>query len=244
MKKILLILLASSLWRFAFSQNQNVGIGTTTPDPSALLELKAVDKGMLTPRLNTAERLAIVNPATGLLVYDTDFQCFYYYNGAQWVSLCNNNGGGTGPGPTGATGPAGPQGQPGDLGLTGPTGPPGGLGPQGPTGVTGAQGAQGPGYLATSTSTLTLALGNQTIATQGGLAYLPNDRARVSFGPTNYMEGPVFSYAGTTLVVTVDRFVGGGTYSVWNIGIAGDVGATGPTGAPGAAGVGSTGATG
>ncbi|MGB1317747.1 MAG: hypothetical protein ACPG5W_06055, partial [Flavobacteriales bacterium] len=41
----------------------NVGIGTITPDPSALLEIQALDKGLLIPRTDT---LSIVDPATGL----------------------------------------------------------------------------------------------------------------------------------------------------------------------------------
>ena len=43
-----------------FAQD-NVGIGTITPDPSALLEIQALDKGLLIPRTDT---LAITNPAT------------------------------------------------------------------------------------------------------------------------------------------------------------------------------------
>ena len=84
-----------------FSQDHNVGIGTLTPEASAILELKANDKGILIPRLTTTERIAILNPATGLLVYDINFQCFFYYNGSQWLSLCS---GGGSIGATGSTG--------------------------------------------------------------------------------------------------------------------------------------------
>ena len=56
---------------YSLSQN-NVGIGTTTPDASSLVDMTATDKGMLVPRMTTAQRLAIVNPANALLVYDTD----------------------------------------------------------------------------------------------------------------------------------------------------------------------------
>ena len=48
-----------------FAQD-NVGIGTISPDPSALLEIQALDKGLLIPRTDT---LSITNPATGLLIY-------------------------------------------------------------------------------------------------------------------------------------------------------------------------------
>jgi hypothetical protein len=58
----------------------NVGIGTPTPDASAILELQSAQKGFLVPRVNAAQRLAIANPADALLVFDTDSGCFFYYN--------------------------------------------------------------------------------------------------------------------------------------------------------------------
>ena len=45
-----------------------VGIGIATPDPSAMLHVESTDKGLLIPRMTEAERLAIPNPAEGLLV--------------------------------------------------------------------------------------------------------------------------------------------------------------------------------
>ncbi|HEY3386337.1 MAG TPA: tail fiber domain-containing protein [Saprospiraceae bacterium] len=50
---------------------QSVGIGTTTPDASAQLDISNTSKGILIPRMNTASVLSIVNPAKGLMVYDT-----------------------------------------------------------------------------------------------------------------------------------------------------------------------------
>lgn len=64
-----------------------VGIGTTTPDPSSILEVESSTSGMLTPRMTTAERNAIASPANGLLVYDTDFDLFYFYDSTSWQSL-------------------------------------------------------------------------------------------------------------------------------------------------------------
>lgn len=90
------------LFSLSLRGQENVGIGTLTPDASAILELSASDKGILIPRLSAAQRLAIVNPATGLLVYDTDSSGFWYYNGLMWVQ---------------AIGPQGPAGPPGNNGL-------------------------------------------------------------------------------------------------------------------------------
>lgn len=90
MKKFLLSVLSLVAVSQAFAQ-QNVGIGTTTPEQSAILDLVANDKGFLVPRVTQAERLTIVNPARGLMVYDVDADCFYYFSNI-WVPLCQSNG--------------------------------------------------------------------------------------------------------------------------------------------------------
>jgi hypothetical protein len=109
-------------------------------------------------------------------------------------------------GPPGPAGPVGPQGPPGPIGPPGSQGFPGTIGPAGPQGADGETGADGPGYEATSTTSLTLALGPQTVATQTGLAYRPGCRARLASNgnPTNWMEGYVTSYSGNQLTVNVD----------------------------------------
>ena len=68
---------------FYITISAQVGIGTTDPDASAVLELESESQGMLTPRMETAQRTAIVSPAQGLLVYDTDVNSFYFYNGGE-----------------------------------------------------------------------------------------------------------------------------------------------------------------
>lgn len=64
------------------------------PDPSAMLDVKSTDKGMLVPRMTETERDNISGPATGLLVYVTTDNCFYYYNGSDWqkISRTGDNG--------------------------------------------------------------------------------------------------------------------------------------------------------
>ncbi|HNQ66992.1 MAG TPA: hypothetical protein PKN32_01325 [Bacteroidales bacterium] len=69
---------------------QNVGINTSTPDASALLELNSTTQGFLPPRLSTVERNAISSPAEGLIIYNTTEQCINYYNGTLWLSLCGS----------------------------------------------------------------------------------------------------------------------------------------------------------
>ncbi len=61
-----------------------VGIGTDTPDPSALLDLSATSQGLLPPRMTTAQRDAIPSPAAGLLVYNTTTSRHETHDGTAW----------------------------------------------------------------------------------------------------------------------------------------------------------------
>jgi hypothetical protein len=68
------------------SSAQNVGMSAdgSTPDNSAMLDIKSTDKGILIPRMSQEERLAIKNPAIGLLLYQTDqVQGFYFNKGPE-----------------------------------------------------------------------------------------------------------------------------------------------------------------
>lgn len=74
------------------SYAQNVGIGTTTPNPSAILDVSSTTRGLLAPRLTTAQRNAIASPAKGLLVYDTELNALYHYNGSAWAAVGGSGG--------------------------------------------------------------------------------------------------------------------------------------------------------
>lgn len=56
-------------------------------DSSAMLDVQSLTKGMLVPRMTTIQRSAIVNPATGLLVFDSNELSFFFYNGTEWIDL-------------------------------------------------------------------------------------------------------------------------------------------------------------
>ncbi len=57
-----------------------VGVGTTTPDASAALDITSTTSGLLIPRITAAQRALIATPATGLMVYQTDGTAGFYYN--------------------------------------------------------------------------------------------------------------------------------------------------------------------
>ena len=78
----------------AYAQG-NVGIGTVSPDNSALLDLTSTSRGLLVPRMTEAQKNAIASPATGLLIYETNVATtgtyagtaptFWYYNSTVWT---------------------------------------------------------------------------------------------------------------------------------------------------------------
>lgn len=65
-----------------------VGIGTLTPDSSAVLELTSTDRGFLMPRLTTTQRDSILNPSVGLQIFNLDDQCLDLYDGTGWIKTC------------------------------------------------------------------------------------------------------------------------------------------------------------
>lgn len=74
------------------------GINTdgSTPDNSAMLDLKSTDRGFLPPRMTTAQRNTIGSPAEGLVVYNTENKEIELFNGTIWTSnsgefLCNSS---------------------------------------------------------------------------------------------------------------------------------------------------------
>jgi len=65
---------------------QNVGIGTSTPNTNAKLDITATDKGLLIPRMDSTHRKAIPN-TIGLLLYDSSTSSFWYNNGTAWQNM-------------------------------------------------------------------------------------------------------------------------------------------------------------
>ena len=62
-----------------------VGIGTTTPNASSVLDMTSATKGALLPRMTTAQMNAISSPALGLIIYNISNNNFEFFNGSSWV---------------------------------------------------------------------------------------------------------------------------------------------------------------
>lgn len=92
MKKIAFsIMLLCGSYYYSAAQ---VGINTTTPDTSSILDIESSDKGILIPRLTTAQINAISSPANGLMVYNTDLDEFQFNCGTtampDWSKVSHN----------------------------------------------------------------------------------------------------------------------------------------------------------
>lgn len=78
------------------------GIGTSSPESSAKLDVSATNKGFLPPRVTltlSTDNSTIPNPATGLLVYNTGNNAglasgYYFWNGSSWAIIANSTGSG------------------------------------------------------------------------------------------------------------------------------------------------------
>ncbi|SDQ07737.1 hypothetical protein SAMN05421664_0349 [Chryseobacterium soldanellicola] len=72
----------------------NLGIGTVTPSPSALIEMASTSKGLLPPRMSTVQRDGITPKPEGLVIYNLDIHCLQYWNATEWIGNCSNSNGG------------------------------------------------------------------------------------------------------------------------------------------------------
>lgn len=91
MKFYFLALAASLLILSSHAQNVGINNDHSTPDPNAMLDVKASNKGILVPRMSTANRLAIPN-TKGLLVYDSTSGAFFVNTGIGWKVLLTSPG--------------------------------------------------------------------------------------------------------------------------------------------------------
>jgi Flp pilus assembly pilin Flp len=81
MKKIILCLAMRSVFSLvlilcsvvgSLSVNAQVGVGTSTPDAAAALDVSSTTQGLLPPRMTAAQRNSISNPPAGLMLWCSD----------------------------------------------------------------------------------------------------------------------------------------------------------------------------
>jgi len=91
MKRIITFILSLTVVNLFAQSNiqQSLSINTdgAAAHASAQLDVSATDKGILVPRLTTAQRTTIASPATGLVVFDTNTANFWFFNGLAWVQI-------------------------------------------------------------------------------------------------------------------------------------------------------------
>ena len=65
----------------------SVGIGTSSPSASAILDAQSTTKGVRMPNMTTTQKNAISSPAAGLMVFDTTLAKLCVYSGSAWETV-------------------------------------------------------------------------------------------------------------------------------------------------------------
>ena len=88
MKVLLLGILCSMLAVHAAFGQIKIGDNPQNIDPASVLELESSSRVLVITRVNTSQMTAIA-PQRGGIIYNTDTECIHYYNGLQWINLCD-----------------------------------------------------------------------------------------------------------------------------------------------------------
>ena len=67
-----------------YNTSGKVGIGTNTPDASAIVDINSTTQGITIPSMTTAQRIAIASPKLGLQVFDLTTKSVWYFDGTSW----------------------------------------------------------------------------------------------------------------------------------------------------------------
>ena len=70
-----------------FDSAGNVGLGTSSPSASAILDAQSTTKGVRMPNMTTTQKNAISSPAAGLMVFDTTLAKLCVYSGSAWQTI-------------------------------------------------------------------------------------------------------------------------------------------------------------
>ena len=64
-----------------------IGNNPQNLDPASVLELESTTRVLVITRVTDAQ-MSLINPLPGAVVYNTDQECLHYYNGTQWINIC------------------------------------------------------------------------------------------------------------------------------------------------------------
>jgi hypothetical protein len=93
LRTILIFITFSTSYNLSGQVLGKFGSNQSTLDPNAVLEVESTSKGVLLPRLTTAQQNAMSAPTNGMLIYNTDSACFVLRRAGIWRSLCAANSG-------------------------------------------------------------------------------------------------------------------------------------------------------
>ena len=65
----------------------NVGIGTTSPNANAILDVTSTTKAFMPPRMTTTQRNAVSSPTAGMVVYNSTTNKLNVYTGSAWEAV-------------------------------------------------------------------------------------------------------------------------------------------------------------
>jgi hypothetical protein len=87
-RQILFMIFFLAILTAGQAQNKSVSIGTLNPDGSAILDLESTSQGFLMTRLDSLGITTIITPAHGLIVFNSQDECYWYKKTNHWVRLC------------------------------------------------------------------------------------------------------------------------------------------------------------
>ena len=79
--------IGGSTEKMRIDSSGNVGIGTSSPNASAILDAQSTTKGVRMPNMTTTQKNAISSPAAGLIVFDTTLAKLCVYTGSAWQTI-------------------------------------------------------------------------------------------------------------------------------------------------------------
>lgn len=82
-----LVLGTNNLERLRIVSSGNIGIGVTSPNANAILDVASTTKAFMPPRMTTTQKTAIASPTSGMVVYDSTLNKLCVYGASSWETI-------------------------------------------------------------------------------------------------------------------------------------------------------------